>query len=196
MTGVQTCALPICVVLLCSHYERYIYGINESLIDVLNGIAPQADRLPIRMLLRQIKIPLEALATREWTQRETQLKQLFEIYAYHWLPGQGVTGLDAEANIAWMKSPRVEDVIRLFRMFGIENIISEVTRTAAGRRNLTRELQGLVDARNGIAHGDQTIQPTGPELTRYLETVAKFCDRADRRVSRSLARSLGVAPPW
>lgn len=185
-----------CVVLLCSHYERYIYGVNESLIDVLNETAPQADRLPINMLLRQIKTPLETLATKEWTKREAHLKKLFEIYSSHWLPGQGVTGLDSEANIAWMKSPKVEDIIRLFRMFGIDNIISDVTRTDAGRRTLTRELQGLVDARNGIAHGDQTIQPTGPELTRYLDTVARFCERADRRVSRSLARNLGVAPPW
>jgi RiboL-PSP-HEPN len=185
-----------CVVLLCSHYERYLYGLNESFIDVLNQTAPQPDRLPTQMLLRQIKMPLETLATKEWTQREPHLRQLFEVYSSHWIPGQGVTGLDAQSNIAWMKSPKVQEIIRLFRLFGIENIISEVTRTDAGRRNLTRELQGLVDARNGIAHGDQTIQPTGPELTRYLDTVAQFCDRADRCVSRSLAKSLGLTPPW
>jgi hypothetical protein len=124
------------------------------------------------------------------------LKRLFEDYGSHWLPGAGVTGLDAESNIAWMKSPKVGNVIRLFRMFGIDDIMKAVTRTEAGHRNIKRELQGLVDARNGIAHGDQTIQPTGPELTRYLDTVASFCDRADRYASRSLAKGLGIAEPW
>ena len=125
-----------------------------------------------------------------------KLKELFAGFSSHWIPGQGVTGLDADANIAWMKSPKVGNVIRLFKMYGIENIITAITRTDAGRRDIKRELQGLVDARNGIAHGDQTIQPTGPELTRYLDTVESFCRRADRHAALSLARTVGISPPW
>ncbi|OBF31122.1 hypothetical protein A5719_04620 [Mycolicibacterium peregrinum] len=185
-----------CVVLLCSHYERYLYGLNESLIDVLNQTAPRPDLLRSQMLLRQIKVPLEILTTRDWTQREDQLKELFKKYNSHWTPGAGVTGLDADANIAWMKSPKVKDVLRLFKMFGIDDIIFAVTRTDSARRDLKRELQGLVDARNGIAHGDQTIQPSGPELTKYLDSVARFCGRADKYASQSLSKQLGIARPW
>ena len=184
------------VVLLCSHYERYLYGLNDSVFDHLNRTSPQPEKLPISLLLRQVKEPVEILAMKDWTKREDLLRIFFDGFTDHWISGPGVSRLDAQANISWMKSPKVEEVIRLFRLFGIQNIVQEVTRTESGRRSMMRDLQGLVDARNGIAHGDQTIQPTGPELTRYLGSVRNFCERADRRVGQTLARNLGADPPW
>jgi len=94
-----------------------------------------------------------------------------------------------------MKSPKVPDVIRYFKYFGVNQIFQAVSRTEASRRKMGRSLQGLVDARNGIAHGDQTVQPSRADLTEYLNYVAKFCERADNVMSKRIEAMTG-GPPW
>ena len=78
----------------------------------------------------------------------------------------------------------------------IDDILGEITRTPRARPRLARSLQGLVDARNGTAHGDQTVQPSGPDLTQYLDAVEAFATRADRKLSKRLSEICGGPKPW
>ena len=185
-----------CVVLLSSHYERYIYALNESVVDFLNGSQILSVEVPVEIRLLQIKTLVDGLAKTEWSRREDKLIELFSRYSSHWQPSEAISGLQAPANLEWMKSPKIGDVKRYFRYFGVEDIVRVVTRNEGTRRTMGRQLQSLVDARNGIAHGDQTIQPDSTEISDYLVAVEAFCVRADKVMAQRLGRLADAAPPW
>lgn len=185
-----------CVVLLSSHYERYIYALNESVVDFLNGSQILSVEVPIEIRLLQVKTVVDELAKTEWSRRGDRLNDLFSQFSSHWQPSEAISGLQASANLEWMKSPKIGDVKRYFRYFGVEDIVRVVTRNEATRRAMGRQLQSLVDARNGIAHGDQTIQPDPAEISDYLAAVEAFCVRVDKVMAQRLGRLAGSAPPW
>lgn len=185
-----------CVVLLCSHYERYIYALNESAVDFLNQAQIKSTNVPLSLRLLQVRSAVDRLAETEWNRRESQLESLFAQYSTHWSPSATISGLDPVANLEWMKSPKVAAVKRYFRYFGVEDVIRSVTRTIGTRRTIERQLQALVDARNGIAHGDQNIQPSSSEISSYLTTVENFCNRVDKLMAQCLGQLAQSAPPW
>ena len=185
-----------CVVLLSSHFERYIYGLNESAVDFLNTARLQSSAVPLTLRLLQIRGAIDRLAETAWQNREDHLIKLFDQFSTHWDSSQTIAGLEAGANLEWMKSPQVGDVKRYFGYFEIGNIVRSVTRSEATRRAMERHLQALVDARNGIAHGDQTIQPTATDIAEYLKAVEAFCIRADKAMARSLGVLASTTPPW
>ncbi|NEE01193.1 hypothetical protein G1H10_13550 [Phytoactinopolyspora halotolerans] len=184
------------MVLLCSHYERYVYGINEEAIDFLNSCSLLSERIPESVRLLQVKLPIDELSRQQWDSRAPKLYEFALNHAAHWSPGAPVTNLDAAAILSWMKSPKPRDVKRYFLCFGEEDIFSRITRSENTRRDLFRHLQGLVDSRNGIAHGDSTVQPLPTDITEYCSTVLKFATRVDRVFSRLLARIARTSHPW
>lgn len=185
-----------CVVLLCSHYERYIYSLNESAVDFINQASVNSSQISLPLRLLQVRSAIDRLAETAWDKREDQLLSLFSQYATHWNPSATISGLDPVSNLEWMKSPKVAAVKRYFRYFDVEDIVRAVTRTDGNRRTMERQLQALVDARNGIAHGDQNIQPSSTEVSSYLETVEKFCGRADKLMAQCLGNLARTSPPW
>lgn len=185
-----------CTVLLCSHFERYIYSINEQAIEYLNSCRLSSREIPVKIRLLQTKSIVDLVAKRQWDLREENLTTLFMDHGPLWLENAAITTLEPSANLEWMKSPKVKDVIRFYALYGVGNIFEAVTRTTAGRQRLSRELGSLVDIRNGIAHGDQTVQPVRSEITQYSNAVKDFCTRADRCLGRQLSSLSGHAEPW
>lgn len=185
-----------CVVLLCSHFERYIYGANEEATDYLNASGVPSERLPERLRLLQTRQVVDDLALQQWDSRASKLGDFSTRHSPMWQPGHPVLHLDAAATLAPMKSPKVKDVVRYFQALGIPHIFDEITRTEHHRRRLTRSLQALVDSRNGIAHGDATVQPLSAEVSEYSVAVRDFGTRVDRVLSRALGRLSGASAPW
>jgi hypothetical protein len=185
-----------CVVLLCSHYERYIYGLNDEATDFLNSCGLASERIPERVRLLQVRAAIDELSRQNWDARARKLYEFANTHAPLWSLGSPVVSLDAAATLSWMKSPKVEDVLRYFASFGEENILLRITRSPGTRRALARRLQGLVDSRNGIAHGDATVQPLGSEVTEYIDAVVTFATRVDNVFAKRLAKITGLAIPW
>lgn len=185
-----------CVVLLCSHFERFVYGINEEATDYLNAVGVPSARLPEKLRLLQARGLIDEIALQQWDARSAKLEDFAARHAPMWTPGQPVRHLEAVATLAPMKSPKVKDVIRFFQALGIPDVLTEITRTEHHRRRLARSLQALVDSRNGIAHGDATVQPLPVELTEYAAAVQDFGARVDRALSKALVRLSQAGLPW
>ena len=95
-----------------------------------------------------------------------------------------------------MKAPKPQSLIRYYKYWGIDDIFTAITRSTASRTQLWLAVQGLVDLRNNIAHGDFAAQTTPADVKRYLNFAKTFCERADGKMSVAISRSLQIARPW
>jgi hypothetical protein len=184
-------------VLLSSHWERYFYAVNEEAIDWINAQHCELELLPAVLLLKHSQGPIDDIAKANWINRGAKLKSFVESDAALWTSG-GVSGsLDHSQLLTWMKSPKPENVTRLYRQYGIENVFDSITRKPSAGRNLSLDLGELVEKRNLIAHGDATVEALPSDVTRYLVSVDKFATSADRLLSRRLKSLVDVSDrPW
>ncbi|HEY6676388.1 MAG TPA: hypothetical protein VIZ87_06340 [Terrimicrobium sp.] len=86
--------------------------------------------------------------------------------------------------------------MRYYKYWGVEDIFTSITRRPTTRGQLWLNVQGLVDLRNKIAHGDYGAQATRSDVTRHMRGVRTFCERADASLARSIAVELKVLRPW
>lgn len=186
-----------CVVLLSSHLDRYVYAVNEEAIQWLNARTCTLGRFPEEFLLQHSRGAVDALAERVWERRADPLREFVKQQAPIWT-GSGQTGLLAhEELVTWLKSPKPESLVRFYRLYGIENIFTAVTRSASTRAALYLGIRELVEKRNNIAHGDFQTQALPMDVTRYLSAVSKFAKSADLVFARTLSKlARSSQRPW
>ncbi|WP_161805545.1 HEPN domain-containing protein [Frigoribacterium sp. RIT-PI-h] len=185
-----------CAVLICSHLERYIYGLNETLSDFLGSASLTAENIPNAIRLAQSKAHIDDMGQMQWDNREAKLKLFALTAANLWRDGEIIAGLDADRNIEWMKAPKPKSLVRLFRMYEIDNIFSVLSRSKSYNASLQLAIASLVDTRNGIAHGDRNVQPLSTEVTAFVNAAEAFAVRVDRVVAKHVARRFGSGLPW
>ena len=184
-----------CIVILCSHFERYLRAINEGVTVLINASQIDGDALPETFRLQHSQVAIDELARTEWTHRAGALQQLVQVDA--WLWGQTVKGpLDHERIIRWMRTPGPNEVLRLYELWGIPDVFTAITRSDRARSEFFLKLDELVRKRNDIAHGNLAVEATIGDIRAYQSTVATFCDRADRRLARVLRVALGIECDW
>ncbi len=183
------------VVLLSAHFERYFYSVNEEAIEFVNNLNISAMNLPENLRLLHSRYPIDDMAGTNWERRTTQLETFVKGDGWLWSES-GAGSLAHERLLAWLRAPKPADLIRYYRYWDINDIFGRITRTQSARSQLWLGVQELVDIRNNIAHGDFAAQPTQIDVQRYVRSAITFCERADRQLSRAVARLADGNFPW
>jgi hypothetical protein len=74
------------IVLLSSHFERYIYSINEELISFLNTVQMHGDRLPLIIRLQHSALTVDELSKTSWENRSGKLTAFIAEDGWLWSP--------------------------------------------------------------------------------------------------------------
>jgi hypothetical protein len=183
------------VVLLSSHFERYLYAVNQEAVDAVCNSGAMSDVLPEKLKLEHSRQAIEAISSMAWERRASVLTQYSSQESWLWSPGTPVNVMDADRLLKWMKAPSPQSLMRAFRLWGIEDIFGDITRTPVNKARLRLKLGELVDKRNNIAHGDFTSEATYLDVVQYISVVRKFCESADKRLARQLRFLIG-SRPW
>jgi hypothetical protein len=183
------------VVLLCSHFERYLRLLNEESVILLNNSKVDRSTIPERFSLQHSRFPIDEMANTQWTNRSDELQAFVSVDA--WLWGEAERGeLDHSRIGRGMKSPMPDQVIRLYRNWGIEDIFDSITRKPRTRRRLFLKLTELVEKRHNIAHGDFSEEASAMEVREYQRAVKTFCGRLDRKLATTLRTVFGINCTW
>ncbi|HST32052.1 MAG TPA: HEPN domain-containing protein [Solirubrobacteraceae bacterium] len=183
------------VVLLSSHFERYLYGVNEEATDALNGWVVAGTALPMRLRLLHSRSSIDGMVETAWERRGDHLERFIQNEAWLW-GGEARGALDHERLLRWMKSPTPQNVVRFYKFWGIKDIFSAVTRAVHTRTEMRLRLDELVRKRNNIAHGDPSTEATASDVASYRAATLRFCERADSQLGRAVGRIAGNQTPW
>ena len=151
--------------------------------------------LPEELRLQHSMIPIDELADMQWDNRAVMLSRLMMTDGWLW-GSSPKTNLDHDRLLRWMKSPSPKRALRLFRLWGVPDVFSVITRQPHTKQRMWLKLEELVDKRNDIAHGDTVAEATYRDIQSYVAVVRTFCTRADGILSRVLAAKAGGSRPW
>lgn len=181
------------VLLIYSHFEKYIYTINSESFDAICQFCTSYDRLPLMIRLHHSRRPIDSLASTSWEHRQKKLEELFSTESGLWRSGHEPQ-LVADRVLEWMTSVDVKSLERYYAMWGIDRIFNRITRAQHNRNEICRSIESLVAKRHNIAHGDYGETASKSDVTRYLKGVKVFCTRSDKQLVKRISKICGVNP--
>ena len=179
------------IVLLCSHLEEYLRSVTAEAVEGINSSTVDPRLLDKRLRLQHSRVAITDVIERNWENRAEALRDFVRSEGWLW-GGADQQPLSAESLLSWMKTPQPDLIVRLYRLWVIENIISRITRRTHTRRRFWLHLETLARKRNNIAHGDLDEEATASDIRLYRGAVFDFCKRADGVLGRHLLTALNI----
>jgi hypothetical protein len=183
------------IVLLSSHFERYIRALNDEAVDSICNSGAVSDDLTDRLKLQHSRHAIETISSIAWERRAIALADYSTRESWLWSASTPIVSLDASRLLTWMKAPTTKNVVRFFQLWGIPDIFKAITRKSVYYGRLRLRLDELVEKRNNIAHGDFTVEATYLDIMQYMAAVRKFCISSDKRLARQLS-TIVPSRPW
>ena len=184
-------------VALSGHYERYLYALDEEAIEAVNARGIGGLSLPQPLRLYHTKPAVKLLYETNWDQQPRVVALERFVQEEMWLWSSGLAGTLVQGRLLeFMTAPTPLQVMRYFGYWGIGDIFSAITRAPHVRSRIYVKILELVDRRNGIAHGDPSVEPTYQDVVSYRKAVRTFCSRVDQRMSKRLGELIGTGPVW
>ena len=183
------------LVMLCGHFERYVRDSIEEAVEIINATGVEPDQLPIKFKLLHAREGADRLSVTDWHRREQAITSFLESDGWLWadLP---VSRLEGNRLLWNLKSPDPYRLMKLYEIWGVDDIFSRITRVNHMRDRFFSRLTELVQKRNNIAHGTYAVEATRGELTEYLRIVAEFCRRSDGVLAHVLRYQMKVPCSW
>src|SRR5437763_1971219 len=93
------------IVLLSSHFERFIYALNEQAVDSLCQASVISNLIPEPLRLEHSRHAIDSIFGTAWEKRGPALVRYSAEEAGLWSPTAHISTLDASKLLMWMKTP-------------------------------------------------------------------------------------------
>jgi RiboL-PSP-HEPN len=192
---VSTALLKGCVVLLSSHLERYVESLASEAIDVMNAISPKNHLVPRALRMLHLEQPINSISNKwpsknsdrfdqpqRMQERVEELRSLMVDCHFFFGDDELCGKLDSDLLIGDFANPSPERIIKLFRYFGINNVVGKAISLdqKPDRGILDKKVDELITKRHSIAHTGSVTDLTREDVVTYL------------RCSRRLVRGIDI----
>ena len=187
-----------CIVLMSSHFERYIEDLVVDFIDALNASPIPVSKLPDSLAIRQIETSIKTIA--DIKDRGKKLQALQDLDNHHsWFWGDQASvcnTLQGDPLISSFDNPLPNRVRDLFRNFDISDAVGmAISKDTRSNRGVIEALvKELVEKRNAIAHTGMTVSVTKQQVMDYFDSVYRLAFGIDWVVGERIEQLIGHWP--
>ena len=184
------------IVLLTSHLEGFIEDLMLESLDYLVNSGCQVEALPdlLRSLHAEqhLKV-IEAIQDRK--ARAPRIAKMIQTEQYLWRDGEVLAApmLRGELVVAEMSNPGSREIARFLELIGVADLES----ACASQQADLGAINGLVQRRNSVAHGEPEATCTATDIDTYLRLVEQIGAVIDAAVAHSIKSMTGSTSfPW
>lgn len=194
-TGNALCRASL--VLLSSHLEGYLEDLVSEAIDTLVAHATPAHRLPLLLRAVHTEEHLRVIElVKDRNSRATKIEAMFASESSLWSSGARLTAsmVRAKAVCGQMSNPGSREVRQFLEIVGVDIDSHLVMHDSM---DLLNRVNGLVNRRNAVAHGEVDASATAGDVDAYLELVESLGRHVDDAVALAVQGICGTPIlPW
>lgn len=151
--------LRMCIPMIYAHWEGYVASSLKVLLHHLNGLHLRSDAITEKMIVIGLDNAYRSLSGKQTFDQKVIFTEKFKILVGN--PLKFKTRVETKSNL---RDSVLEDICKMF-CFRFENF-----------RDHTRDINQLVDIRNAIAHGENSIIPDSEMVEKYIVVVTGAMD--------------------
>lgn len=186
-----------CVLLLSAHLEGFIEDLVQEGLDFVVANGCPVDHLPLILRALHAERHLRELEPmKDRNARAPRIQRLFQEESALWVVGSAVQAAMIKQALvrAEMSNPGSNEIKAFLRYLDVD---IEGSLKAAGEMHLLGRVNGLIQKRNEVAHGEVSATATALDVDTYVQVVADLCRHIEDAVARGVRDLCRLtALPW